>query len=128
MSTILIVDDEKDIQLLYRKELEINGYKAVAVGTIDEAKELFGKGGIDLVVLDIKLTAQDSGLDVLKWMRALDRTIPIIINSAYPSYKIEFSTWLANEYLVKSGDLQELISTIARLLKQRTGQPNDDKD
>jgi DNA-binding response OmpR family regulator len=128
MFKILIVDDEEDIRFLYRKELESIGYQAVTAGTIEQAKEMFMPGGIDLVILDLKLTTPDSGLEVLRWMRQTESTTPIIINSAYPNYKTDFTTWLANEYLVKSGDLNELTSTVARLLEQKTEKTTDKKD
>jgi len=119
MSKILIIDDEEDIRLLYSKALESEGHQALAVGTEEEAEEMFLLGGIDLVILDLKLISPDSGINLLRWMRGAESTIPIIINSAYPSYKVDFSTWLANEYLVKSGDLKELMSAVAKLLKQK---------
>lgn len=128
MFKILIVDDEEDIQLLYRKALESIGYQAVAVGTIERAKEIFMLGGIDLVILDLKLTTPDSGLEVLRWMRQTESVTPIIINSAYPNYKADFSSWLANEYLIKSGDLNELTTTVTRLLEQKTEKTTDKKD
>ena len=128
MPKILIIDDEEDIRLLYRKELEFNGYQAVAVGDEDQARETFLLGGIDLVILDIKLTANDGGINLLRWIRETERTMPIILNSAYPHYKADFGTWLANEYLVKSGDLKELMSAVARLLKQKAEQPKESKN
>lgn len=128
MSKILIVDDEEDIQLLYRKELESIGYQAVAVGTIEQAKEMFMLGGIDLVILDLKLTTPDSGLEVLRWMRQTESVTPIIINSAYPNYKADFTSWLANEYLVKSGDLNELTATVTKLLEQKNEKTTGKKD
>lgn len=128
MFKILIVDDEEDIRLLYRKELESIGYQAVVAGTIEQAKEIFMLGGIDLVILDLKLTTSDSGLEVLRWMRQTESVTPIIINSAYPNYRADFTSWLANEYLVKSGDLNELMTTVAQLLEQKTEKTTDKKD
>lgn len=119
MPKILIIDDEDDIRLLYRKELEFNGYQTVAASTEDQAKVMFLQGGIDLVILDIKLTTNDGGIDLLRWIRETESTMPIILNSAYPHYKADFGTWLANEYLVKSGDLKELTTAVAKLLKQK---------
>ena len=127
MPKILIIDDEDDIRLLYRKELEFNGYQTVAASTEDQAKVMFLQGGIDLVILDIKLTTNDGGIDLLRWIRETESTMPIILNSAYPHYKADFGTWLANEYLVKSGDLKELTTAVAKLLKQKAEQPEESK-
>ncbi|NLI16870.1 MAG: response regulator, partial [candidate division Zixibacteria bacterium] len=42
------------------------------------------------------------------------RGLPVIINSAYSSYKANFSSWLADDYVVKSPDLTELKDTIRK--------------
>ena len=118
MSFILIIDDEEDIRLLYRKELEANNYRVFAAATISEAKDIFSCRRFDAVVLDIQLAQDKSGIDILKWMRTIDKSIPIIINTAYPAYKHDFTTWLADEYIVKSGDLDELIKAIEKLTKK----------
>jgi two-component SAPR family response regulator len=46
----------------------------------------------------------------------LRKDIPIIINSAYQSYKEDFMTWAADAYVVKSASLDELKSKIKQLL------------
>ena len=118
MATLLIVDDEENIRLLYRTELAAAGYRVETAGTVEQAKQAFERQGIDLVVLDLKLTPEDGGLEALKWMRERDRRIPIVINTAFPTYKADFSSWLADAYIVKSSSLDELKSAIATLLKQ----------
>jgi DNA-binding response OmpR family regulator len=118
MPTILIVDDEKELRLLYQKELEARDYNVFTAGSLQETKELFAGVNFDLMVIDIRLAEKESGLDVLRWIRRLNKDIPIIINSAYPSYKLDFSTWLADEYIVKSGDLDELVKAIEKLTKK----------
>jgi hypothetical protein len=42
--------------------------------------------------------------------------VPIVINSAYQSYKEDFMTWAADAYVVKSASLDELKSKIKELL------------
>ena len=118
MPKLLIVDDEENIRLLYQQELQKLGYQVETAATIEQAKELFAGSNSDLVILDLKLTAEDGGLETLRWLRDKDRRIPIIINTAYPTFKADFSSWLADAYLVKSANLDELKATIAKLLKQ----------
>ena len=67
----------------------------------------------DVVVLDITMPKVD-GIEVLAKILAIDKTIPIIINTAYSTYKDNFMTWSANEYIVKSGDMTELKEKIAK--------------
>lgn len=119
MTAILIIDDEADIRLLYKKELEARGYNVRTAATMAEAKNIFAFENIDANVLDIELASDNSGMDVLRWMRTVDKSIPIIINSAFPQYKQDFTTWLADEYLVKTGDLDKLAGTVERLTKRK---------
>jgi hypothetical protein len=42
--------------------------------------------------------------------------VPVVLNSAYSSYKDNFLSWSADAYVVKSSDLTELKETIRRLL------------
>jgi DNA-binding response OmpR family regulator len=117
MKTILVIDDEENIRLLYQQDFSASGYKVITAATPDEAKKEFSEVSIDLVILDLKLTAHDGGLDILRWMRDTNRKVPIIINTAYPAYKTDFSSWLADAYIVKSGNLDELRDTVERLTK-----------
>jgi DNA-binding response OmpR family regulator len=117
MKRVLVVDDEQNILLLYQRELAAAGYQVDAVATVEAAQTAFTTAPPDLIVLDIKLTPQDGGLDVLRWFRERNRTLPIVLNTAYPSYKADFSTWLADAYLVKSSNLDELKATVAKLLE-----------
>lgn len=118
MKTILVVDDEENIRLLYQQDFTANGYSVISVADFDEAKTAFVENPIDLVILDLKLTPQDGGLEILRWMRETNRKIPIIINTAYPAYKTDFSSWLADAYIVKSSNLDELKESVKRLLNQ----------
>ena len=118
MNTILVVDDEENIRILYQQDFTASGYKVISAATLDEAKAEFSQNQVDLVILDLKLTAQDGGLEMLRWMRETNRQIPIVINTAYPAYKTDFSSWLADAYIVKSSNLEELKESVKKLLKQ----------
>jgi DNA-binding response OmpR family regulator len=117
MARLLIIDDEENIRQLYAMELAGAGHTIDTAGTVDQARAIFDQGATQLVVLDLKLTESDGGLETLKWMRERNRKVPIIINTAYPAYQTDFSTWLADAYLVKSSNLDELKGTISKLLR-----------
>ena len=117
MKTILVIDDEENIRLLYQQDFSAAGYKVITAATPDEARKEFSEASVNLVILDLKLTAHDGGLDILRWMRETNRKVPIVINTAYPAYKTDFSSWLADAYIVKSGNLEELRDTVERLTK-----------
>ena len=69
----------------------------------------------DVVVLDIKLSDME-GLEVLNEIKSFDKTIPVIINSAYSVYKSDFTSWMADDYIVKSSDISGLLEKIRELL------------
>jgi two-component SAPR family response regulator len=72
----------------------------------------------DLVILDIKL-AQDNGLDCLRRIKEFNASIPVILNSGYSTYKDDFSSWLADAYLVKTSNTQELTNKVRELLDMK---------
>lgn len=112
---ILVVDDEKNVRILYRQELSDEGYDVVLAASADEALTQVEKHQPDLITLDIKMPGK-SGLAVLRELRLRYRQIPIILCSAYGEYKQNFQTWAADAYVVKSADFTELKETIRHLL------------
>lgn len=116
MKTILVVDDEKNLRILYKKELgEEKKYKVLTASCGEEALEIIQKNDVDLTVLDIKMEGMD-GIQTLREVLNHNRNIKIILNSAYSSYKSDFATWSADAYLIKSSDLSELKEKIEELL------------
>lgn len=115
-TTILVVDDEDHILKLYEKELSDEGYQVRTTSAGEEALRIAQEESPNLVILDIKLQNQ-SGLEILGGLRKLNRDTPIILNSAYSTYKSDFQSWLADAYLVKSSNLDELKRKIKELVK-----------
>jgi len=113
--TILVVDDEANLCKLYEKELENAGYRVIVANDGQKAVELVERNGIDLVVLDIRMEGQD-GIETLRQLMQQRRSLPVILNTAYSTYKMDFNTWLADAYVIKSSDLTELKDKIQELL------------
>lgn len=112
---ILVVDDEEPIRMLYKSELEEEGYEITLASTAAEALEKVESEPLDLIVLDIKMPGMN-GIEAMQKIVGKKKNIPIIINSAYPHFKDSFMTWVAEEYVVKSSNLQELKDKIRQLL------------
>lgn len=112
---LLIVEDEKNLCLLYREELTKVGYKVTAVTDADAALEQIKKQAFDLIVTDIRMPGKN-GIELITQIMALRKDIPIIINTAYQSYKHDFMTWAADAYVVKSASLDELKAKIKELI------------
>ena len=118
MANVLVVDDDQSLRLLYSKELADDGHEVEAVPSGKEAMDSIIQNRPDLVVLDIKMEGMD-GLAVLDEIMKHDKTIPVILNTAYSSFKSDFTTWSADAYVVKSSDLSELKRTIRQVLQSR---------
>jgi len=112
---ILVVDDEPDIRLLYRSELEDQGFKVFEASGSKDCFEQMEKNKIDLVLLDIKLKGE-SGIDILQTLSGKEKKAKVILATAYSAYQDDFSTWLADGYWVKSQDIDTLTEEINKVL------------
>jgi DNA-binding NtrC family response regulator len=120
MARILIVDDAANLRLLYRLELESEGHEIVAVESGAEALEVLAQEKIDTVVLDL-LLPDCFGLHLLDEILSRHRHLPLVINTAYDQFRDNFQTWGAEAFVVKSSDLAELKSALARAIPCRNG-------
>ncbi len=112
---ILLVDDEESIQLLYREEFEDEGYLVDSAYNGAEALAKFRQHPPDLVVLDINMPGMN-GIEVLRQMKEFRADLPIILSSAYHEYKQDFGSWASDAYVVKSFNMDELKTTVHKLL------------
>ena len=115
MNNVLVVEDQDNLRLLYKQELSLEGLNVITVDTGEDAINKVKTTDIDLVVLDIRLSGMN-GLEALEGMLAKRRDLKVVINTAYSNYKDDFSSWLADAYLIKSSDLSELKTTIHKLM------------
>ena len=112
---ILLVEDEPGLLELYQKELENEGFEVITTTDGDQAIDITKRVSPGLVVLDIKINNL-LGLEVLREIKTFDHKIPVILNSAYATFRAHFSSWMADAYVVKSSDLTELKLSIKKLL------------
>ncbi|MFH0943662.1 MAG: response regulator, partial [Planctomycetota bacterium] len=97
---ILVADDEPNIRLLYKQELEDDGYEVILAEDGKSAICKIEQDRPDLVVLDIRMPGMD-GVEVLGQILDMYRTLPVILNTAYSGYEENFMTWSADAYVVK---------------------------
>jgi DNA-binding response OmpR family regulator len=120
MPKILVIEDEKNLRILYKQDLERDGFVVVTAATAPEGLAMLETEEPDLVVMDIRLPGMD-GLEAMS--RVLDRSpkLPIVLNSAYSSYKDSFMSWSADAYVVKSADTSDLRARVKELVTLRAG-------
>ena len=113
--TILVIDDNRYLRMLYGVELRAEGYNVLlAADTADALKET-EEAHPDLVIMDVNTSRRESP-DVTA--RLLDRIsdVPVILNTAFDSPEASFMSWVADAHITKSSDLSELKGTIRGLL------------
>lgn len=115
---ILVVEDDANQRALYQEELEEEGYTVVVAGDGKQALAQVQAENPDLIVLDVNMPGMD-GLDTLARLLEGHAQVPVILNTAYASYRESFSSWSADAYVVKSSDLSELKATVKRLLEEK---------
>ncbi|MBM4085148.1 MAG: response regulator [Planctomycetes bacterium] len=116
MARLLVVDDNENQRLLYQEELTEEGHKVTLAKDGWEAVKLAKDETPDLVILDISMPGMD-GIEALGRMLADNNKLPVIIHTAYATYKDNFMTWSADAYVVKSSDLAELKAKVRELLE-----------
>lgn len=115
MRSVVVVDDEEAVRLLYREELAEAGYAVEVAGNGAEALAMVRQRRPDLMTIDLKMPVMD-GIELLSHIRELYHDLPIIICTAYGDLRRDFGTWACDAYLTKSADLSELKAKIRELL------------
>lgn len=124
MANILIIEDEPDLAMGLRDNLEFEGHKVAHGATGAEGLKLLGKVPPQLVLLDIMLPDMD-GFEVCRKIRDSGYTQPIIMLSAR-SQEIDKVRGLelgADDYVTKPFGLRELLARINAALRRSEQAP-----
>jgi DNA-binding response OmpR family regulator len=115
---ILIIEDQEDLAELYESALEKAGYKVRNAYTGEEGLAEFQANGADLILLDMTLPEMN-GAQVLKAIRALNASLPIIIVTGEASDDLRQQCEMlgVEEYLSKPPDLDAMLEAIERSLE-----------
>jgi DNA-binding response OmpR family regulator len=116
VARILLVDDDQNIRRYYKEELSDDGHQVSAVASGHQLLRTIDLFKPDVVVLDIKLADYD-GLELLKEIRNEYYNLPVILCSAFETYKYDLRSISADYYVVKSFDLSELKTMIKRAVE-----------
>jgi len=82
MFTILVVDDDEQMQFFLREALERQGYAVVVKGSAEDALDSLKTDNFDLMLLDVRLPGM-SGLAAVEEILKIDAKIPIIVMTAH---------------------------------------------
>ena len=118
MVNILIVDDQACVRQLLSEELTDEGYRVISVGDAESVRAHLKASPPDLVLLDLYLDGPD-GWDVLRDVKRQDPYLPVIIVTAYDSFRDDPRLSVAEGYVIKSTDFSELKQEIANALRRK---------
>lgn len=118
MATLLIVEDDKNTNEAICEYLKPAGHKVIPAYDGAEALQLFGQGGIDLVVLDIMLP-KVTGLSILHEIRKTSST-PILMLTALEDEYTQILSFdeQADDYITKPFSMVLLGKRITALLRR----------
>lgn len=119
MFTILVVEDDRNLQRLMAAMLRQNGYQVLTANDGEEALTVLESSHIDLLVCDIMMPRVD-GYELTHLLRRSDTNLPILIVTAREAMDDKRKGFLlgADDYMVKPIDMDELLLRVAALLRR----------
>ena len=119
MFKILVVEDDNELNQLFCRTLNRNGY--IALGAFDAAQALvmLEKETVDLIISDVMMPGMD-GFEFVKQLRDAKMTLPVMMITAKSDIKDKQSGFSsgADDYMVKPVDLQEMLLRVQALLRR----------
>jgi two-component system nitrogen regulation response regulator NtrX len=117
-SKILVVEDERAIQLALKGLLSKAGHEVEVAGSGEEAIEKLGEGPFDLVLTDLALGKKKTGMDVLFHAKQIRAETPVVMITAHGNEKIAVEAMKtgAEDYVPKPFDNDELRLVVQRAL------------
>ena len=123
MPVILHVEDDAPVRFLYKEVFEELGYEIVQANSGEEAFQILRKKRPDVIILDLKMPGM-GGKGFLDKFHRMKMQIPIVVSTAYPYMALDTASLGADAYVVKSGDMAELVEQVGDLLKKKGRTPS----
>jgi DNA-binding NtrC family response regulator len=117
---ILVVDDERAIQLALRGLLRREGYEVDVAGSGDEALKKLRASAFDLVLTDLVLGRGPSGMDLLREVKQAVPDTVVVMITAHGSEKVAVEAMKlgAEDYVPKPFDNDEIRLVVRRALER----------
>jgi DNA-binding response OmpR family regulator len=121
MKRILVIEDEPQMLLGLRDNLELEGYDVQTASDGDEGLARAASFNPDLVILDVMLPRKN-GFDVCRELRARSNATPIVMLTARSAEtdKVLGLELGADDYVTKPFSITELLARVRAVLR-RTG-------
>lgn len=131
MLKVLVIDDEPDVLMLCRVNLELAGHEVVEASNGEDGLELALAERPDAIVLDLMLPKLD-GISVLEALRSDEQTrdVPVILLTAKTQREDRRAAWRAGctEYLTKPFSPVELVKIAERAAEMSASECSDRRE
>ena len=119
MTSVLVVEDERNLALGLRANLEYEGYSVIVAESGEAALDVVRTSPPDLVILDLMLPGMD-GYQVLGALREMGMSVPVLILSARAEEidKVRGFRAGADDYVTKPFGVLELVLRVQALLRR----------
>ena len=123
MKRILVIEDEPQMLLGLRDNLELEGYEVQTAGDGEEGLARASSFGPDLVILDVMLPKKN-GFDVCRELRSKSVGIPIVMLTARSAEtdKVLGLELGADDYVTKPFSITELLARVRAVLRRSGAQ------
>lgn len=122
IQTVLVIEDEIDIQNFISRVLELEGYYVLKAADGKTGMEIFRDNSIDLVLLDLRLPGTD-GWSVLREIKHTPELseIPVVVLTAIAESSQRRRTLRmgATQYLIKPLSAHGLSKAVAAILQKK---------
>src|SRR6266571_5768804 len=115
MSNVLLIDDEPSIRDALQNLFEREGYHVVSATNAADGLAAVHQGDFQVVVTDWKMPG-DSGMEVIKALRASRPRLPVILMTGHdtPAAAIEATKLGAYDYIRKPPDMAEMLDLVEK--------------
>ena len=118
MSTVLIIEDEKELSNVLKAYLERSGYEVFTAERGDRGFELWQKQKPDMVLLDLNLPGMD-GIDIAREIRKTDDTPIIMVTARVEEVDRLVGLELgADDYITKPFSPREVVARVKAVLRR----------
>ena len=122
MSTVLIVDDEKDVRKVIRRQLSGTQFEILEAEGAEQAMQLLEENAltVNVIICDVRMP-KISGVEAVDYFRRKHPTTPIIVLTGYPDLDlaVDFMKEGVVDYLVKPVEKEKLVEAVQKAAGQR---------
>ncbi len=120
MDTILIIEDKESMLRMLTELFKEEGMNVLTARDGPEALKKIKDEKIDVILTDLRLPSMD-GITILKEVKTIDSSIPVIVMTAYGSIEtaVEAMKLGATDFITKPFNTDHLLMVIKRVLESR---------